>query len=112
MIISIFYCFLYYFTLVSPILMLNNTKNLAPSICLVLLLDLSAKDKPNAVHIVAQGRLRSISTSSLCAQSVAKDLRFLHAETEGTDQAGRVPTKTQSLLIAFVRQRLFNKYIE
>ena len=31
------------------------------------------------------------SESSLCAQSVAKDLSFLHADSEDSDQTGRMP---------------------
>ena len=31
------------------------------------------------------------SESSLCAQSVAKDPRFLHADSEDSDQTGRMP---------------------
>ena len=31
------------------------------------------------------------SGSSLCAQWVAKDLNFLHADSEDTDQTGRMP---------------------
>ena len=31
------------------------------------------------------------SESSLCAQWVAKDLSFLHADSEDTDQSGRMP---------------------
>ena len=31
------------------------------------------------------------SKSSLCAQLVAKDPRFLHADSEDSDQTGRMP---------------------
>ena len=31
------------------------------------------------------------SESSLCAQRVSKDLNFLHADSEDSDQTGRVP---------------------
>ena len=32
-----------------------------------------------------------LSESSLCAQWVAKDPRFLHADSEDSDQTGRMP---------------------
>ena len=32
------------------------------------------------------------SESSLCAQRVAKDLSFLHADNEDSDQTGRMPS--------------------
>ena len=47
--------------------------------------------------VCAQRRLSSVcirpvwSQSSLCAQSVAKDPRFLHANSEDSDQTGRMP---------------------
>ena len=47
--------------------------------------------------LCAQRRLRSAWASaqtyqsSLCAQSVAKDPMFLHADSEGSDQTGRMP---------------------
>ena len=47
--------------------------------------------------VCTQRRLRSAwasaqsDQSSLCAQWVAKDQRFLHADSEDTDQTGRMP---------------------
>ena len=42
------------------------------------------------------------SESSLCAQWVAKDLSFLHAVSEDSDQTGRMPGRSRSSLGAHV----------
>ena len=43
------------------------------------------------------------SESSLCAQWVAKDPRFLHADSEDSDQTGRMPR----LILGFAGRTLF-----
>ena len=54
-------------------------------------------DKTNKVSVrpaktqISQGIRPVWSESSLCAQWVAKDPRFLHADSEGSDQTGRIP---------------------
>ena len=51
------------------------------------------KKKKKKKWLCAQRRLRSAwaSVSSLCAQWVAKDPSFLHADSEDSDQTGRMP---------------------
>ena len=53
-------------------------------------------DKTNKVSVRPAktdqpGHPPSLSYSSLCAQWVAKDPRFLHADSEESDQTGRMP---------------------
>ena len=50
--------------------------------------------KPTDVHQVrlrSPGRPPSLIESSLCTQWVAKDPSFLHADSEDSDQTGRMP---------------------
>ena len=54
------------------------------------------------------------SESSLCAQWVAKDARFLHADSEDSDKTGRMPSWSESLLgethfVGFVLSQLICK---
>ena len=46
--------------------------------------------KPTKWH-VCPAKTQILSESSLCAQSVAKDPNFLHADSEDSDQTGRMP---------------------
>ena len=54
-------------------------------------------DKTNKVSVrpaktqISLGIRPVCSESSLCAQWVAKDPRFLHADSEDSDQTGRMP---------------------
>ena len=56
--------------------------------------------------------------SSLCAQWVAKDLRFLHADSEDSGRTGRMPRPADlslrwahSHIVGFVMSRLILYYI-
>ena len=55
------------------------------------------QDKTNKVEVrpaktqISLGIRPVWSESSLCAQWVAKDLSFLHADSEDSDQTGRMP---------------------
>ena len=69
-IISSHCCFVYCLALVS---LISKTESEPPH------------DKPNKVSI------RPAKTQTLCAQSVAKGPSFLHADSEDTDQTGRMP---------------------
>ena len=46
---------------------------------------------PPAKTLIILGILQVWSESSLCAQWVAKDPSFLHADSEDSDQTGRMP---------------------
>ena len=54
--------------------------------------DMSRDMTKSTLWLCVQRRLRSVwSESSLCAQWVAKDLSFIHADSEDSDQTGWMP---------------------
>ena len=68
-----------------------------PPLACQLTLDEPRHDKTNKVSVrpaktqISLGIRPVWSEASLCAQSVAKDPNFLHADSEDSDQTGRMP---------------------
>ena len=65
-------------------------------------------DKTNKVTVrpaktqISLGICQVWSESSLCVQWVAKDPSFLHADSEDSDQTGRMPSWSYSLIVQWV----------
>ena len=59
--------------------------------CFIYGKDLSCDMTKPTKWVCAQRRLRSAWASLLCAQWVAKNPSFLHADSEDSDQTGRMP---------------------
>ena len=78
-------------------LWLNKTVGRPGSIGGILAVSEPQHDKPTKWHVrpaktqISLGIRPGWSESSLCAQWVAKDPRFFHADSEDSDQTGRMP---------------------
>ena len=80
--------------------------------CRVIVITEPRHDKTNKMSVhpakvqISLGIRPVWSESSLCAQWVAKDPIFLHADSEDSDQTGRMLRWTHSHFVGFVMSRL------